>query len=105
MNSILKELGINNVNYGACSGSKKWSSSQDGGVLESINPSTGEVIASVYQATENNYEQIVKESHPLEGNLCAKWETHFGKRRMRWVAWLPWRWVKLKRKVMVKFRK
>ena len=62
MNSILKELGINNVNYGACSGSKKWSSSQDGDLLESINPSTGEVIASVYQATENNYEQIVKES-------------------------------------------
>ena len=58
MNSILKELGINNVNYGACSGTKEWSSSQDGGLLESINPSTGEVIASIYQATENDYEQI-----------------------------------------------
>ncbi|HIB78635.1 MAG TPA: aldehyde dehydrogenase family protein [Candidatus Marinimicrobia bacterium] len=83
MNSILKELGINNVNYGACSGTKKWSSSQDGGLLESINPSTGEVIASVYQATENDYEQIVKESvaafnefrkvpAPIRGQLVRK---------------------------------
>ncbi len=83
MNSILKKLGINNVNYGACSGTKKWSSSQDGGLLESINPSTGEVIASVYQATENDYEQIVKESvaafnefrkvpAPIRGQLVRK---------------------------------
>ncbi len=62
MKSILKELGIDDVNYGACSGAGKWSSSQDGGLLESINPATGEIIAGVYQATESDYERIVQEA-------------------------------------------
>ena len=62
MQSVLKELGIQKVNYGACSGSGQWSDSQDGGLLESINPATGEVIASVYQATESDYERIVQDA-------------------------------------------
>ncbi|MGY8781309.1 MAG: aldehyde dehydrogenase family protein, partial [Fidelibacterota bacterium] len=62
MQSVLKELGIQKVNYGACSGSEQWSDSQDGGLLDSINPATGEVIASVYQATESDYERIVQDA-------------------------------------------
>ncbi|MEA1882394.1 MAG: aldehyde dehydrogenase family protein [Candidatus Marinimicrobia bacterium] len=62
MNSILNELGIKEVNYGACSGMGKWSSSQDGGLLASINPATSEVIGSVYQATEEDYERIVRDA-------------------------------------------
>ena len=33
-----------------------------GRLLESINPATGEVIAGVYQATEDDYERVVKEA-------------------------------------------
>ncbi|HCI16319.1 MAG: aldehyde dehydrogenase family protein [Candidatus Marinimicrobia bacterium] len=62
MNSILKELGIEHENYGACSSANQWWSSQEGGLLESVNPSTGEVIAGVYQATEEDYERIVEAS-------------------------------------------
>jgi len=62
MNSILSTLGIQNVNYGACSGAGKWSSSKEGGLIDSINPATGEVIASVYQATESDYERTVQEA-------------------------------------------
>ena len=62
MNSILSDLGINNFNYGACSGPNKWSTSDNGEVLESINPSTGELIASVYQANENDYDRIIQDS-------------------------------------------
>lgn len=62
MNSVLKELGIEKVNYGACSGAGKWSTSQNGGLIESVNPSTGELIASVYQATESDYDIIVKDA-------------------------------------------
>ena len=62
MNSILTELGIKDVNFGACSGSNKWSNNRDGGLIESINPANGAVIGSVFQATESDYEQIVKES-------------------------------------------
>ncbi len=62
MNLILQELGIQEVNYGACSGPGIWSSSHEGRLLESINPATGEVIAGVYQATEDDYERVVKEA-------------------------------------------
>ena len=62
MYSILKELGIQKVNYGACSGAGKWSTSQEGGLLDSINPATGEVIGSVYQSTESDYELIIQEA-------------------------------------------
>ena len=62
MNSILTELGIKDENFGACSGSEKWSNNRDGGLIESINPANGEVIGSVFQATESDYERIVKES-------------------------------------------
>ena len=62
MNSILSELGINDFNQGACSGANKWSSANQESIIESINPSTGEVIASVYQASEDDYERIIQDS-------------------------------------------
>ena len=62
MNSILSDLGINDFNQGACSGTNKWSTSNQNEIIESINPSTGEVIASVYQASEDDYERIIQES-------------------------------------------
>ena len=62
MKSILKELGIDQVNYGACSGAEKWSTSRKGGLIESVNPATGELIASVYQATESDYDIIVQDA-------------------------------------------
>jgi aldehyde dehydrogenase (NAD+) len=62
MNSILSDLGINKFNYGACSGANKWSAENNGDILESINPSTGELIASVYQANEDDYDRIIQDS-------------------------------------------
>ena len=62
MKDILKTLGIQDVNYGACSGEGKWSTNEDGGLLESYNPATGKLIAKVYKATESDYETIVAES-------------------------------------------
>ncbi|SVC12009.1 uncharacterized protein METZ01_LOCUS264863, partial [marine metagenome] len=62
MNPILSELGINEFNFGACSGNGQWSKSKDGGVIESINPSNGELIASVHQSTEDDYNKILNAS-------------------------------------------
>jgi len=69
MKSILKELGINQVNYGACSGAEKWSTSRKGGLIESVNPATGELIASVYQATESDYDIIVQDAETAFKNF------------------------------------
>ncbi len=62
MQDILNALGIKDVNYGSCSGNGKWSTNEEGGLLESYNPANGELIAKVYQATEKDYETIVAES-------------------------------------------
>ena len=62
MKSILSDLRINDFSHGACSGINKWSTTNQDEIIESINPSTGEVIASVYQASERDYDRIVQDS-------------------------------------------
>ena len=59
---FLKQLGIDKNNYGGCTGPGGWSESKSEGKLDSINPATDEVIASVYQASENDYEKIMTSS-------------------------------------------
>ncbi len=56
---FLNELGIEKENYGACVGGNEWIKSSGSKKIDSINPSTGEVIASVYQATEEDYEKVL----------------------------------------------
>ena len=62
MKNILSKLNINKINYGACSGSGKWSNSEKGGLIHSINPADGKEISSVYQSTNNDYDEVVEES-------------------------------------------
>ena len=62
MNSILNELGINDFNFGACTGKGKWSQNEDAKILDSFNPSNGDKIASVYMADSNDYDQVLNES-------------------------------------------
>ncbi len=57
MNEILKSLGVKAVNNGACTG--EWIETT-GPELVSCNPTTGEPIASVRQATVEEYERVVQ---------------------------------------------
>jgi len=57
---FLKELGIEKVNPGACSGPGQWSPIEGRDLLTSYNPTTGEAIAQVAQATEEDYEKVMK---------------------------------------------
>ena len=59
---FLKELGIKDSNNGACSGPGSWYSTRNAGRNNSINPATGEIISSVDQCSEDDYEQVVKKS-------------------------------------------
>jgi len=43
-------------------GAGEWSTTTDAGKLQSINPSTGKEIASVYQCSEADYDKIINES-------------------------------------------
>ena len=47
INSILNKLGLAAVNPGAWSGSKGWSTTQEGTLINVRNPATGAVIALV----------------------------------------------------------
>jgi aldehyde dehydrogenase (NAD+) len=54
---ILEKLNIQAVNSGACHGD--WIDSPEGGLLESISPATGEVLASVRMAGAADYQAVV----------------------------------------------
>ena len=56
---FLKTLGIKDFDPGAYFGNGEWSATQDAGIIESINPATGEVIASVYGASATDYERVI----------------------------------------------
>ena len=56
---FLKKLGIKDKNFGSSTGTK-WNQSTDQGELKITSPATGEFIASVYQASENDYEKVMK---------------------------------------------
>jgi len=62
MNEILNKLGIKENNYGACIGAGDWSTTTDAGVLESYNPTTGKLLAKVYQCSESDYEKVITDS-------------------------------------------
>jgi aldehyde dehydrogenase (NAD+) len=57
---VLKQLGIADLNPGACSGPGSWSGTEGRDVLESVNPTTGQVIARVAQASEADYDQVMQ---------------------------------------------
>jgi aldehyde dehydrogenase (NAD+) len=56
---IVTELGLSTVNPGASTGTGWWSPSSAAAGLESVNPATGEVIASVTPATATDFERVV----------------------------------------------
>ena len=57
---ILNQLGLSEVNSGACG--KRWIEKPGGRDLISVNPSTGDPIATVQTASEGSYEQVLSEA-------------------------------------------
>lgn len=79
---FLKELGIEAVNQSASWG-QGYTDTQDAGVIESINPATGEVIAKVNASSATDYDKVMQEAEaafeewrkvpaPLRGELVRK---------------------------------
>ena len=62
INTILEKLGIQAQNSGACFGPGQWSTTTDAGLIDSVNPSTGQVIAQVHAASEADYERLLNEA-------------------------------------------
>ncbi len=58
MKALLEKLHLQDVNAGACAGPDEWITDPDGAELVSFNPTTGEPIASVVQATRKTYDYV-----------------------------------------------
>jgi aldehyde dehydrogenase (NAD+) len=69
MRSILDQLGIQDLNSGACG--RTWIESPGGTELVSLNPATGEPIARVKQASREDYERVTAEAH----EAFLRWRT------------------------------
>ena len=57
---ILKALGLSQNNSGTYLGNNEWSKTTDAGVVQSVNPSTNEVIAEVHASSASDYETIIQ---------------------------------------------
>lgn len=71
INSLLSKLGLAGVNPGAWSGSKGWSTSQEGTLINVRNPANGTVIAQVRPASEADYENVITSAV----ETAATWRT------------------------------
>jgi aldehyde dehydrogenase (NAD+) len=56
---FLKKLGIKNNNYGSSTGTK-WNKTTSQGELKIVSPVNGKHIASVYQASEKDFDKIIR---------------------------------------------
>jgi len=65
MTKFLHTLGIKPHNAGACFGPDQWSSTQDAGLIQSINPANGAVIAHVYSASVADYERVLAKAQEV----------------------------------------
>ncbi|MDB6088573.1 MAG: aldehyde dehydrogenase [Gammaproteobacteria bacterium] len=59
LNALLARLGLASVNPGAWSGSKGWSNTEEGTLINVRNPANGIVISQVRPADEADYEDVI----------------------------------------------
>jgi aldehyde dehydrogenase (NAD+) len=62
MKSILEKLGVKDINIGGCAGTDLWFKDNAAEEIVSYNPTTGEPIARVQQATAGTYEKVMQKA-------------------------------------------
>ena len=67
MNEVLTRLGLSEINGGAWAGAQITIADANAEVIESVNPSTGQVLAKVQLAGVGEYEQIVEKAEEVFG--------------------------------------
>jgi len=58
--NIFNDLKLSEKNLGTCFGSGHWVGEEEGASIQSVNPSTNEVIANVCTCSQNEYEQVIQ---------------------------------------------
>ena len=62
MKALLEKLQIKDVNMGSCSGPNEWYEDPQSEEIVSYDPATGKPIATVLQATEKTYEDVMTQA-------------------------------------------
>ncbi|MEZ4619754.1 MAG: aldehyde dehydrogenase family protein [Caldilineaceae bacterium] len=70
MKTLLQKLNLTETNPGACTGPDGWLSDPQGETLISYNPTTGEPIGGVVQATAATYDQVVTAAQQAFTTWC-----------------------------------
>ena len=60
---ILKSLGLGASESGTYLGNGEWSKTSDAGVLEPVNPTTGEVLGRVMASSQADYDTIIEKAY------------------------------------------
>ena len=78
---VLTALGLTQNESGTYLGSDQWSSTQDAGVLEPVNPTDGAVLAKVHASSQSDYvhRALLGAYRPGRGNVVVL--DHFGAAR------------------------
>jgi aldehyde dehydrogenase (NAD+) len=58
----LQALGLSAINSGTWSGSGGWSKDEDGALIDALNPSSGQRLAQVRSATQQDYERVIADA-------------------------------------------
>jgi aldehyde dehydrogenase (NAD+) len=59
---ILRDLGLSALNSGGSTGKSWWASGAQAGLLQSINPATGDVLAQVRLCSDADYRHIAQQA-------------------------------------------
>jgi len=62
MKNLLEKLKIQEINTGACAGPEAWFEDSKSEEIVSYNPTNGQPIAKIMQATADTYEQVIQKS-------------------------------------------
>ena len=56
---VLSALGLRETESGTYLGHGEWSATRDAGVIEPLNPSTGEVLGRVHASSQADYDKLM----------------------------------------------
>jgi aldehyde dehydrogenase (NAD+) len=56
---VLSALGLRETESGTYLGNGEWSATRDAGVIEPLNPSTGEVLGRVHASSQADYDKLM----------------------------------------------
>ena len=116
MNDLMKKLGLEDLNPGTWTSDGGWLTDTEATRIESINPATGETIASVVATTESQYERVIQSARrdaqawrdvpaPKRGEAVRLMAEELRRYKSELGSLSPWRWARSRPRATARFRR